>query len=310
LFPLSAVVLLVGLWWGRRWVGRGPVAALVYFAVAFPALVLVQVLYMMRFTFVTDHWQYLGSMGVIALGVGGVVRASEWWGHGSQRLGPVVGTVVLGVLGLLTWRQGCIYHDVETLWGDTLAQNPNAWIAHNNLGMALWQAGRIEGVTGHFEQALRLKPDYAEAHNNLGVTLEQAGKIKEAIGHFEQALRIKPDYAEAHNNLGIALLKEDRVQEAVGRFKQALRIKPDCAEAHYNLGLALVRLGRLQEAMGHWEQALRLKSDFAEAHHNLGVALEQAGRVQEAIGHYEMALRIKPDLAEPQKKLARLRAAQ
>jgi len=168
----------------------------------------------------------------------------------------------------------------------------------NNLGVSFAQAGRVQEAIGHFEQALRIKPDLAEADNNLGVILGQAGRVQEAIEHFEQALRIKPDFAEAHYDLGDDLLRLGRVQEAIGHWEQALRIKPDYAEAHNNLGIALRRLGRIQEAIGQYEQALRIKPDYAEAHNNLGVALEQTGRVQEAIEHYEQALRIKPDYAD------------
>ena len=53
----------------------------------------------------------------------------------------------------------------------------------------------------NLQQALRIKPDYAEAHYNLGVALAQAGRIPEAIEHLQQALRIKPDYAQAQNAL-------------------------------------------------------------------------------------------------------------
>ena len=104
---------------------------------------------------------------------------------------------------------------------------------------------------------------------NLGVALVQTGRVDEATGHFEQALRIMPDYVTAHYNLGLALVQLGRLPEAVEQYEQALRIKPDYVSAHYNLGLALVQLGRLPEAMGHWEQALRLKSDYAEAANNL-----------------------------------------
>ena len=44
----------------------------------------------------------------------------------------------------------------------------------------------------------------AEAHYNLGSVLSVQGKVPEAIAHYEQALRLNPDYAEAHNNLGSA----------------------------------------------------------------------------------------------------------
>jgi Flp pilus assembly protein TadD len=120
-----------------------------------------------------------------------------------------------------------------------------------------------------FDQALRIRPDYAEAHNNLANALTQSGRIPEAIEHLEQALRIKPGFAEAHYNLGLALSRIGKIQDAIGHYEQALRIQPDSPEAHCNLGNALARLGRLPEAMGHWEQALRSKPDYAEAENNL-----------------------------------------
>src|ERR1039458_3909196 len=50
-----------------------------------------------------------------------------------------------------------------------------------------------------------LEPDYAAAHNNLGIALSQAGRLPEAITHLEASLRASPGSAEAHYNLGIAL---------------------------------------------------------------------------------------------------------
>ena len=343
-YPLTAIMLLATLWWTRRWIGRAPFAALVYFWLAFPALVLVQLLYMMRYTFVSDHWQYLGSLSVIALGVGGVASELDRRGAALHRLEPMIGTVVLVVLGLLAWRQERIYLDVESLWRDTLAKNPECWMAHlqlgnvlfkqdkvseamgeyewalqvkpddpearNNLGIALQRSGKFQEAIGRYEQALQLRPNYAEARYNLGIVLEETGRIGEAIGCYEEALRIKPNYAEVHNNLGSALVRQGRTQEAIKHWEQALRINPDYAEVHYNLGVALAHLGRVQEAIGHWEQALRLKPNYAEARFNLGVVLEETGQVREAVGCYEEALRLKPNYAEAHNNLGALLARQ
>jgi len=34
--------------------------------------------------------------------------------------------------------------------------------------------------------------------------LEQAGRVQEAIGHYEQALRLQPDFVEARSRLARA----------------------------------------------------------------------------------------------------------
>jgi tetratricopeptide (TPR) repeat protein len=54
---------------------------------------------------------------------------------------------------------------------------------------------------GHFEQALRIKPDFAEVHYALATALEQTGRVREAIAHYKQALRIRPDFTDAQNAL-------------------------------------------------------------------------------------------------------------
>ena len=76
---------------------------------------------------------------------------------------------------------------------------------HYNLGVALAKGGRMEAAIGHYQEALRLKPDWAEAYNNLGNALYQRGRTAEAIRQFQEALRLKPDYAEARKNLIVAL---------------------------------------------------------------------------------------------------------
>jgi len=249
------------------------------------------------YSYVADHFQYLASIGLIALTANAGAAMYERTGQRGRGLGGLAIALVLVLLAVSTWKQAHIYQDLETLWRDTLAKNPSAWMAHNNLSDILIQQGKIEEGIWHMEQALRLKPDDAITHNNLGLGLAQAGRVEEAIGHYEQALRIQPDYAAAHGNLGLALARVGRMQEAMEHYEQALRIQPDLADAHCNLGIALAQAGRVEEAIGHYQQALRIKPDSVEAHYNLGNALTRVGRIPEAIEHLERALRLKPDYA-------------
>jgi tetratricopeptide (TPR) repeat protein len=172
--------------------------------------------------------------------------------------------------------------------------------AYFNMGNALAQVGRLQDAVEHYEQALRIKPDYATAHYNLGVALAQLGQMQEAAGHWEQALRLNPDYAKAHYNLGIGLVQAGRVQDGIGHYEQAIQIKPDFVDAHYNLALAFRQVGKLNEAIAHFEQALRLNPDDAEAHNNLGIALSRTGQLPEGIRHFERAVQLKPNFADAQ----------
>jgi lipoprotein NlpI len=49
--------------------------------------------------------------------------------------------------------------------------------------------------------ALKIQPDHAQAHNNIGIILARAGKIDEAVVHFQKALQIDPKYTDARLNL-------------------------------------------------------------------------------------------------------------
>ena len=292
-FVPATAITLATLWMLRGKLGRGPLVAVLFFAITLaPALGFIDV-YPFRYSFVADHFQYLASIGIIALGVATAGRVLR---RPSARVGT--SGLVLAVLGLLTWRHCAPFRDEETLWRDTIAKNKSCWMAYDNLGHLLQHQGKLSEAITQYKQALLAKPDDELAHNNWANALLTTGDVHGAIGHFEQALRIKPDFIEAQNNWGNALLREGKIREAITHYEQALESKPDFAEAHYNIGRALQQEGKLGEAIERYKRALQFDPNFAEAHNNLGEALRQQGKIEEAIAHYEQALQITPDYAE------------
>jgi tetratricopeptide (TPR) repeat protein len=152
-------------------------------------------------------------------------------------------------------------------------------VAEMKLAGALGNSGHQAEAINCYRTVVGLEP-YVDTKtrdsivNNLGTTFLKHDQIDAAISQFQEAIRLKPGFAEAHNNLGTALGMRGQTEEAIGQFQEAIRFKPDFAEAHYNLGTALGRKGQLDEAINQFREAIRLKPDYTEARHNLDHALE------------------------------------
>jgi tetratricopeptide (TPR) repeat protein len=62
--------------------------------------------------------------------------------------------------------------------------------------------GRYQSAVDDFNEAIRLKPDYADAYNNRGGAYFKLRRYQLAVKDFNEAIRLKPDYADAYNNRG------------------------------------------------------------------------------------------------------------
>lgn len=268
--PLVALVGAFAVCWlfSGRW-GRAPLFCFGFFTVnLLPVLGLID-MYYLAISRVADHFQYIALIGPAAL-IGAVMTSV----FRADRFRVVV-LVLLIVLGGLTFRRAGVFASEEQLWLDVLAKNPNAWPAHNNLGVIRAEQGRLNEAIKHFETALRLKPDNYKAHINFGRALAEQGKFAQAEHHFQAALRISPLDADAHKFYGIALVNQGRVHKAILHLREALRSRPD-AETHLYLADAYRGLGRPDAAIAHCRAALRLEPDAPEALNNLAWLLATA----------------------------------
>jgi protein O-mannosyl-transferase len=314
LFPVAALALLAGLWLLRRRT-RAPLAAYLFFVGSlFPVLGFFNV-YPFEFSFVADHWQYLPCLSIIALAAAALApptgepfpAAGKKAQGGAVRLRVVrrlLAAAVLGLLGVLTWRQSRNYRSLPVFYSAILERNPDCWMAHTNLGEFLREEGRIREAADHFQAALRLHPEYPIAHDDLGLAWRALGRTNDAIAEHEEAVRLRPGYAKAWNNLGGDWMVAGRLPEAVAAYERALRSKADYPEAEGDLAYALFKSDRLPDAIFHYETALRLKPDFPEAHNNLATILVRMGQIDEAIAHYAEAVKLRPGYLSARANLA------
>ena len=323
---LLALAGLLVLWLVHAKWSRAIFFAAAYYVVSlFPVLGFFDVFFF-RYSFVSDHFQYLASVGPLALAGAGIAVAASLWEErasptgrqlqagtpttaqgaavshrpGALRSAPFLGfcAALLLLLGFLTWQQTLIYHDLVTLYTSILTRNPGCWMAHYNLGIVLNGRGRTDEAIAHYQQAIELRPGYAEAHYNLGRLLAQKGQLDDAVTHYEKALEINPADAEAQNNLGVTLFGDGRVDEAIAHYQEALKIRPDYAEASCNLARALLSKGDLDGAIARYSACLTVSPNQPEVQYDLASALLRRGRSEEAIMHYKKVLELRPDSAD------------
>jgi len=305
LFPIGALAAGAVLWTFRHR-SRAPLAAALFFAgTLVPALGFVNV-FPFRYTYVADHFQYLASLGIIAIVAAGLMHLAERFSYVGQTFRSA-GTATLALtvvlcapLGALTWHYSGQYVDAETLYRTTIDRNPECWMAYNNLGAIKLHGTPEEVREGRelIEKSVAINPDNAEARNNLGYALQEAGQFDEARVQHEAAIRLLPTFADAHNNLGSALRWLGRFDEAERAYREAIRLKPRFGMAYQNLGLVLLAQNRPEDAMRAFDDAFRITPDLAEAHLSLGNALLQLKRYDEALAQYRDAARIRPSYAE------------
>jgi tetratricopeptide (TPR) repeat protein len=292
MLPLGAALVVLALWTMRTRIGRGPIAAVAFFFITLgPALGFFNV-YPMRYSFVADHYQYLASIGLIAAVVTAGARVIQ-----SQGLSMTMSVAVLVLLSAVTLQRGHVYQSPETLWRDTLARNPDCWMAHNNLGILLAHHGDLAGARAEYQEALRINPASYESYTNLGNLLMQQSQTTNAVAEYWKALRIEPGYIHGRYDLAVALGRLGRTDEAIAQYRIVVGMKPDEADAHYNLGVSLAKQGRLDEACRQFAEVVRYRPESVNAEYNWGLALARRGDLAGAIRHYQAALRIEPDYA-------------
>ncbi|PYJ07086.1 MAG: hypothetical protein DME25_04695 [Verrucomicrobia bacterium] len=266
--PLAYVPLLVlcgaffVCWRFRRNWGRPALFGLGCFTINLLPVVGFLDMYFLAISRVSDHFQYLPLIAVVALVVAGLSSVLP------GKLLRFAGPLLVATLAVSTFQRAQVFARDETLWRDTLTRNPAAWTAHNNLGCLLAAQQKYDEAIRHFEDSLRLHPKNAQAHCNLARALALQNRFAEAEPHFRTALEIKPNDAEIHRSFASALAGYGNKQAALVHLREAVRLAPDL-DSRLELASLLHKAGQDREAADQYRQALSLKSDSLDALNNL-----------------------------------------
>jgi Flp pilus assembly protein TadD len=159
-------------------------------------------------------------------------------------------------------------------------------------------------AAAQLQEAVSLRPDFAEAWSDLGMArkalLEDAG----ALAAMKRAVELNPGDSVAQYRLGTEYLHQGQPKPAVEHLRKAYWLKPDDQSTLNSLQFALTQDGKPEEAI-KVRQALsdllrtrdkeRQNAVAAVRINNEGATLQKSGDLRGAMEKYCEALRLAPE---------------
>ena len=243
-----------------------------------------------------------------------VWSAAEWARDRKflQHALSVAAICILFVLSLVARYQIIQWHDDFILFTNILKNSPRNPVAHNNLGAAFANMGKLDEAAPHFYAAEAANPRDAEVHYNLGRYFLQRGKLDQAMSEYGLCLYWTGSQAlaaKARFDLGLAFSQKNQIEQAKANYRAAIKLDPDSAQGYVNLGVLLYSEKKTDEAMGLFTQALQVQQD-ALAYFWMGRILQDENKLPEALKAYRAALKVSPNLIMAQRNIDSILQAQ
>jgi tetratricopeptide (TPR) repeat protein len=167
----------------------------------------------------------------------------------------------------------------------TVGLDPGFAPARVSLGAILVEAGQFESAAPHLDLAIQLlgrTPDAAYPRYLRAKVYTGQNQIERAEADLNEAVLLRPDFAEAWSDLGQA--RKARVDQAgaLTAFQRAVILSPDDAVAQTRLGSEYLHQGQAHAAVPHLREAVRLNPKNQSALYNLQMALGEDRESEEA----------------------------
>ena len=265
-YVVAAVAVAATLWVLRRWVGRGPFACVLFFAVTLsPTLGLIDYSYMGH-SFVADRYQYLAGIGAIVLFSAAASRVADRLPATALKASGALALGMIVLLGVATWKQTAVYKNEVSLFNHVISHNPGSWAAHQNVGMAMLRLNRFEDAEKSLRNSLEIFPLNVKAFRNLGEALKGQERYEESLKWYRAAVRLEPDEPLNYAGMGTVFFHLEQYPEAISNMKRTLELQPDFATApriHALIGQGFRKMGRHDDADKHFDISVKLGMEMS-----------------------------------------------
>ena len=139
------------------------------------------------------------------------------------------------------------------------------------------------------------QPKMPDAHENLAIALADAGDFEEALKETSTAISLSPKLVSAHLNRARVLADLHRPEEAEEEFAAAHRLAPNDPDCLFYWGLLEKDRGNLEKQTSLFQQVVHLQPDNLTALLLLAQSLQRERKDAETIAVLRHMLQLKPD---------------
>ncbi len=224
------------------------------------------------------------------------------------------------------------------------AHGASASDIHAMKGICLALLSKPIESADEFEQAIRLRPNYAPNYFSSGLAYATFDNLDRALDRLSIALKLDPNLPGVRYNYALVLARAQKFaeserqvnlelesktsrtesladlwrlkardayyqkkwQDTIDAYRKTLELDPDWPEAYAAIGEALFSLNRSEESMTTLEKAASLDPANEVPHALLGKLYQDAGKQDQAISEFETAHRLMPNDREVVYRLYRI----
>jgi tetratricopeptide (TPR) repeat protein len=264
LWGIAAAVLFLLLWTLKSRIGRGPMAAMLFYLVTIAPVLGFITFYTQLYSFVSDHYQYLACIGPMVL-------AGEllYWAAGRAKAANAViplasATVILILLGGVTFSQSRLYQSNYRLWHYVVLHNRHSFITKGLYGSTLLGRGQFQAGMRQLVAANAMHRHVAPVVFSLAAGYMLTGHYHRALHYYGWYLLKIPSSVDAWTDAANCLIALRAYGPAAKDLAMACKLKPDFAVGWMELAHVSYLAGHQRFAEQFYHRAISLDPTMAK----------------------------------------------
>ena len=178
----------------------------------------------------------------------------------------------------------------------------------------IYKSGNLIKAEKIAKRLIQTNPKVAFLHNFLGIVVAAQNKIEEAINHYENGIKVDPNFAMLYNNLALIYFnlksqtkgRKDYLEKAEKLYKKAIEIDKINPEPFTNLGNLYNFISNTDEAIKNHKIAIKTNPKFFFAYLNLANVLVGIGNYDEAKIYLNESIKINPNFTQAHRLISRI----